>query len=562
MATPENKTQRRIQLKDAALLCLLAAASFLAYSNNFTAEFVYDDYPFIVENPSVRSLSDPIRFFTDREAFSNKGEYVIYRPLAALSFAANYALSGYRPTSYHAVNIILHALCGALVYFFFFAAFERRIFSFFVALLFLLHPAQTEAVSWISARGNPLFLAFLLLSLLCYRQWTAGYSHHRIMYGLALLFGILSLLAKEMAVVLPVLMLVHDFSINRPGRPGEWKKRLLGIIPFGAFSGLYVLVRHLVLGETKQMEYWGGSFYASSLAMAKAFAYYARLMFMPRPLMVEYMVAIPQTILQPTVIISLSILTAVAALWLLTYRRLPVIGFGIAWFFVSLLPVSNIIPLQALLNERFLYLPSVGFCAILAAPSLFVCAKSRPVAFKAVLIALTSISVGYAALTYNRNKDWRDSLSLWTASVAASPAGPTSRYNLGLELFRRGRYDEAIEHLKIASALQKQYPSAHGLLGNIYMAKGDVHSAILEYEVGLRQAPRDERLLHNMAVAWLEMGNLHAFRGENGRAAYSFLKALEYEPDLAQAKEKLGEARDNSETKNSLAELEPGKAIE
>jgi tetratricopeptide (TPR) repeat protein len=310
------------------------------------------------------------------------------------------------------------------------------------------------------------------------------------------------------------------------------------------------------------MEYWGGSFQTSALAMAKAFAYYLRLMFMPRPLMVEYMVPIPQSVFQPTVIISLGILIAVAVLWLLTYKRLPVIGFGIAWFFASLLPVSNIIPLQALINERFLYLPSIGFCAVLAAPSLFVCAKSRPLVCKAVVIALISVSVGYGALTHNRNKDWRDSLSLWTASVAASPAGPTSRYNLGLELFRRGRYDGAIEHLKLACALQDHFPAAHGVLGNAHMAKGDVHSALLEYEVGLRQAPQDERLLHNMAVAWLEMGNLHVSRRENGRAAYSFLKALEYEPDLAQAKEKLLAVRNNSETKNSFAESEPGRAIE
>ena len=94
------------------------------------------------------------------------------------------------------------------------------------------------------------------------------------------------------------------------------------------------------------------------------------------------------------------------------------------------------------------------------------------------------------------------------------------------------------------------------------MAKGDVDSAIREYEIGLRQAPQDERLLHNLAVAWLEKGNLHASRRENGQAAYSFLKALEYAPHLAPAREKLIKARENSETNEFTAESEPGKALE
>jgi tetratricopeptide (TPR) repeat protein len=544
MSNSQHASSGRCGVKSSRLgnrvcLFLVLAATLVAYSNNFTAEFVYDDYPFIVENASIRSLSNPARFFYDRASFSDKGAYVIYRPLAALSFAANYAVAGYRPASYHAVNIILHAICGLLVYLFFFDLFRHRIYALFVALLFVLHPVQTEAVSWISARGNPMFLVFLLLSLICYRRWTLHSARRPLLYSLALTFSLLSLLAKEMAVVLPVLLLILDITINRPEAKEQWKQRFMAIIPFFALSGLYVLVRHLVLGETKQMEYWGGSFSASALSMVKAFAYYVRLMFMPRPLMVEYVVPISRSILQPPVLISLAILLAIGILWLFSYRRLPLIAFGISWFFASLIPVSNIIPLQAIMNERFLYLPSIGFCAILASPVLLVRREGKSFLYKAGILALFFICVGYAVLTYSRNRDWRNSLSLWTASVEASPAGTTSQYNLGLELFRRGRYDEAIEHLKIACLFQEHFPSAHGVLGNIYLAQGKIDAAIREYEIGLNQAPHDERLLHNLALAWFEKGKRHSERQEYAQAVRSFLKCLQYEPNFAPAKKEL-----------------------
>ncbi|RJP24876.1 MAG: tetratricopeptide repeat protein [Candidatus Abyssobacteria bacterium SURF_5] len=538
--TPES---RNLRLRQVLPLVLLLVTALLAYSHNFSAEFVYDDYPFIVENPSIRTLSHPLRFFLDRESFSNKGEYVIYRPFAAISFALNYALNGYSPASYHAVNILLHAVCGLLVYLFFRQLFGHSVYAFFVSLLFLLHPVQTEAVSWISARGNSMFLAFLLLSLMCYRQWTADSEKKRVFYALALMFAAFSLLAKEMAVVLPVLILVHDFSVNRPEKAGEWRKRISALLPFAALSVLYILARHLVLGETKQMDYWGGSFWASSLTMIKAFAYYVRLMFMPRPLMVEYIVPIPQSLLQPTVMLSLLVLLTSALVWLISYRRIPAVGFGIAWFFGSLLPVSNIIPLQAILNERFLYLPSIGFCAALAAPLLIVSKVARPLAYKGMALALGLIAFGYGLLTFDRNSDWRDSLSLWTASVKASPLGTTSRYNLGLELYKRGQYDEAIEHLQIACRFQEHFPSAHGVLGNVYLAKGKWDAAIREYDIGLRQAPQDERMLHNLALAWFEKGSAHAENHENAQAVQCFLTALGYQPEFTPAKEKLQQLR-------------------
>lgn len=529
------------------LLCVLAGSALLAYSNMFQAEFVYDDYPFIVDNPAVRSLSDPARFFLDRDSFSEGGKYVIYRPLAALSFALNYRLSGYDPAFFHLVNIALHILCGVALYFFLFDTFSHALMAFFAAVLFLLHPVQTEAVSWISARGNPMFLLFLLLSMMCYRRSTAGATTGRIAYAAALGFAALSLLSKEMAVVLPFLLFVYDVSVNRPSHGSVWKQRLPGIIPFLALSLGYIALRHWVLGETRQIEYWGGSMYTALLTMTKAFLYYVRLTLFPMPLMVEYVVPVARSALQPTVIVSSLGLLFIGITCFFSYRGAPTVFFGILWFFVSLLPVSNIIPLKAILNERFLYLPSIGFCLLLASTVRVPSAVTARRMTYAVYVALLMISACYGILTFDRNRDWRDSLSLWTASVRKSPAGPTSQYNLGLALYQSGRYAEAIEHLKLATLLQSEFPSARGALGNVYFTLGDFDAAIKEYEIGLAQAPDDDRLRNNLAFAWFEKAKKHADMQQKKRAEESLLNALRYKSDFAPARralERLQESRD------------------
>ncbi len=481
---------------------MLLVLALLSYSNNFTAEFVYDDYPFIVENPAVRSLSDAGRFFSDRESFSQGGQYIIYRPLATLSFALNYRLGGYNPIPYHAVNILWHACCGLALYLLLWVTVGDALFSFLVSLLFLLHPVQTEAVAWVSSRGNPMFLSFLLLSIVCYRKWSASGKHGRLFYGLAMLLFALSLLSKEMAVVLPALLVVYDASLNRPTTREQWRRRLLAVIPFFVLSLAYVVLRHLVLGETRQIEYWGGSMHTALLTMTKGFVHYVRLMFVPTPLLVEYVIPVARSLFQPTVLISILILSVFAAICAFSYRRSSIVFFGIAWFFVALLPVSNIVPLKAIINERFLYLPSIGFFILLTSPVLARESASEKCTARGIIVALLAIAFFYGVLTLDRNRDWRNSLSLWTVSVKESPAGPTSRYNLGLELYNRGCYDEAIEHLKIACLLQEDFPVAHGVLGNAYLALDRYGDAIREYEIGLIQAPNDRRMAHNLAVSW------------------------------------------------------------
>jgi len=526
---------------------ILAAATLLAYSNNFAAEFVYDDYLFIIDNPAVQSPSRPARFFLERESFSSGGYEVIYRPLAALSFAVNYQLSGHNPESYHAVNILWHMACGILLFVLMRFTFADAIFAFFVSLLFVLHPVQTEAVSWISGRGNPMFLSFLLLTLICYGKWLAESPHKGLYYALALIFSALSLLSKEMAVVIPVLMIVYDVSLNPPARREAWKKLLFGVMPFVGLSLVYILLRHLILGETKQIEYWGGSMSAALLTTSKGFISYIRLMFFPRSLTVEYIVPVADSILDARVLISLLVLAAVAAVCIVSYRRAPILCFGIAWFFVSLLPVSNIVPLRAIMNERFLYLPSIGFCCILASPIRREASIARRGVAYGAMAALLIVSLCYATLTFDRNKDWRTSFALWTASVATSPEGSTSQYNLGLELYNRGRYVEAIEHLRMACQLQKDFPLAHGVLGNAYIAIGDYNAAILEYEIGLQQAPEDERLRHNLAMAWFEKGKAHEERDEVPMAIRSFQNALQYEPDFKDATKAIRNLRSRTE---------------
>ena len=187
-------------------LGIIFLLGLLVYMNSLGGGFVYDDYAFIVNNPHIKTLSHPGRFFLLKTATSFSG-HSIWRPLRTLSFAFDYHLWGLEPFGYHLTNVLFHIINGVLVY----IIILRLGLAWRVALisscLFLVHPLQTESVSWISSRGDCLFAAFFLLSL----YW---YMKGRII--LSYLSFILSLFSKETALSLPLLLLAYDSLFIRP----------------------------------------------------------------------------------------------------------------------------------------------------------------------------------------------------------------------------------------------------------------------------------------------------------------------------------------------------------
>ncbi|HPM43350.1 MAG TPA: hypothetical protein PLV52_05930, partial [Candidatus Omnitrophota bacterium] len=380
----------------------LCAAVFIIYSNSLGGEFVYDDEYFIVRNVAIRNLSNIPSFFINPAsiAFSQLAEDV-YRPVAATSYAIDYFLWFYNTFGYHLENLILHGL-NAVFLFSLVNLLTGDIFtSFFASVFFACHPVQTEAVSWISGRASVLFLFFYMWAIILYvRSLKDKRGDFRIW---SVLIYTISLFTKEMAVTLPLVLVLYD--IHFFGKE-TFRKKVIRYLPYVLVTVFYLFVRAFMLKRVSQCGWWGGTPYTNFLSALAVLPEYLRLLFYPATLCAFYPSRIVNSIADPAALSSIALLLTVFASIPFVFKRSRIISFGILWFFITLLPVSNVIPLKALIAERFLYLPSIGFCMILAAIlALFHRSKTKYISAAAIILA-GSIAISYSVRTMTRNEDW------------------------------------------------------------------------------------------------------------------------------------------------------------
>lgn len=463
----------------ALVATLLALISFAAYGNVLRGEFVYDDEFFILENPAIKNLRNIGSFFTSKYALSDTGHF-IYRPLRTLSYAIDYYFWGLNPFGYHLWNLLLHIMNGVLLYIFLDSLFRKKSAAVISAAIFAVHPVQTDAVSWISSRGDIMYAFFFLLSILLYMgaaERIRGLSINkesskRALYSASVAAYGLSLISKEAAITLPLAIILIDKFAAGPSPQNPFAFKLGGLARrYGLFlviSLIYMAIRTSVLGITAQRGYWGGSFYYTALTMAKAYAYYIKLLLFPADLRLIYEVPVSTSLSEPTVLVSLLILAAfIAAIYFYPFLGL--------WFFVNLLPVSNILPIYAIMREHFLYLPSIAF---FSAIGLIYCKVSQigrgslKLSHLPAAVIIFLILVFYGTITHHRNNTWRSGFTLWTDTMRKAPRSPT----------------------------------AHNNLGNIFRDLKNVDKSISEYITTLHLAPANARARHNLALAYQTLG--------------------------------------------------------
>ncbi|MFH2204925.1 MAG: glycosyltransferase family 39 protein, partial [Elusimicrobiota bacterium] len=342
-----------------APLCIILFG-VLAWHGALDGAFVYDDEAIVVKNESIRSLT-PASKFLDPSAISSdpRMQKSLWRPVTAFAYAALYAAGSGAPQPFHAAGIGLHILNALLVLWLITALFRSRTAGLITALVFLLHPAQVESVAWISALANPLFLTTYLLAALLFLL--AIDTETKAYYPLSAFCFVLSLLSKEMAVTLPMLMAVIVMLRRRDGQ----KATYLSVLPYLAGGVGFAVLRSAVLGQTAQTGYWAGSLYAQALTMLKGFAQYVKLALAPYPLSLEYLWPAKQGLDAETALYAL-LLSGLLVLGFKLLRRAPKAGVGILLFAGALAPVSNLIPLTTIINERFLYLSLIGWGLIVS----------------------------------------------------------------------------------------------------------------------------------------------------------------------------------------------------
>ncbi len=521
---------------------IILVAGWIAFWPALGAGFVYDDSFFIGNNPAIRSFAAVPYYFLDKHTTSETG-HGIYRPLRTLSFAVDYALWGLNPKGYHLTSLLFHLGAAVILYLLLARMTADDRVAFFSALLFALHPVQVEAVTYVSSRGDVMDGFFLLAAFFFWIAWCeaeqAGKRSGRPYVG-ALVFYALAQFSKENATVFVALLVLHDL-LFRKGRLSDlawfaqadvrklrsWRGR--AFLPFAGVAVLYVALRTVVLGQVGQSAYIGGGFVAAQLTMLWGWINYLRLVLFPMDLHVLYTAPPPIGEMVPNILLSAVLLIGLAAAawkWVRPYR-MP--AFFLGWGALLMLPAAHVVPINAFIAERMLYLAMAGFAA-LAASFAILHGPGRRIAE----IALVVICLCFGALTYQRNFVWQNAYNLWSDAVEKDPSY-TAFTNLGLAYEELGLTTDALKSYQAAQVMWPEGVEAHTNAGSLYLEHGRSSDARREYEAAARLDPKNSRV-------WVDLGIARRATGDLSGSVLALRQALSLNPDDPLGLFHLGEA--------------------
>jgi len=493
----------------AGCLAALAAAVFVVYAGVLHHDFVrWDDPEYVQENPLVsnRQFGPLLTSVVARN----------FHPLTLVSLAMNAS----RPLTarpFLAANVVLHAFNTGLVFALAFFLLRRRVIpAFFTALLFAVHPMHVESVAWVSERKDVLYSCFFLAASVAYLRYLD--TRRRWWLGAAFGLFVLSCLSKAVAIVFPGVLILLDF----------WKRRqildrrsLLEKAPFVAVSVLFGLIAIDVQG--------GGDFHGilkpfgermSALAEVSPFTPYQRVafpaygnlmyvvkLFLPTGLRAFY--AYPPTVsasYRPEYFLGMAFLLAMAGATVLAFRRSRLAAFGLGWYFVTLLPVMQWIPVgSAIMADRYTYLPYFGLFLILIG-GLDALVDRRPSLRAPIWGACALFAAALAVLGIRQVATWKDTEALWSNVIRHDPESGKAYAARGNFRGRSGRVREALADLQRARALNPDRGEVYEDLGNAYGSLGQLDSAIVFFGEALRIDPSLGHTYSNRAVAYLRLG--------------------------------------------------------
>lgn len=478
-------------------LIVLFLLGGIAYANSFSVPFHFDDNRNIVNNPLIQSF----HYFLDpsqSHPFPGYRDFIM-RFVGFFSFALNYSIHGLALWGYHGVNIAIHIGNAWIVYYFIVLTMKTpnsqsagsgtekhlqniRGLALLAACLFVVHPIQTQAVTYIVQRFASLATLFYLLSLLFYIRWRIS-SGPIYWYCGSLLFSLLAFKTKEIAFSLPIIILTYEWLFFT----GTFRRRVLYLLPYGILS-LVIPLSYLITANQSGNVFHDVFEQSKVLTDMSRFTYlftefrvmvtYIRLLFVPVHQNFDYDYPLQDCFWDLSVWTSFLLLfslLSVAAISLLRASRedsrYRIIALGIFWFFLTLLPESGLIPIVDVIYEHRLYLPSVGaFMAISSAYFLlgdsipakyFVLKKYSPYVCFVLIGALTG-------MTIQRNEVWQSEISLWEDVVKKSPTKVRALTNLGSAYMDRGFHEPALEQFEKALALDPHNEILFANIATVY----------------------------------------------------------------------------------------------
>jgi tetratricopeptide (TPR) repeat protein len=540
---------------------LIVLATCLAYLGSLDGAFVYDDFPSIHDNPTIRHLGS----WRDVLNPPGEGRTVNARPLLNFSLALNYAIGGTAVRSYHLFNLAIHALAGLAL----FGCVRRTLFlpkwrerfgpvalplALGIALCWVLHPLQTESVTYVIQRAESLMGLCYLLTFYCFIRALDAPAPPR-WHALAIGACLLGMATKEVMVSVPVLVLLYDRALAAGSFREAWQRRGRWHL---ALAATWIPLAWLVASgggnRGGSVGFGAGvSWVGYWLTQFQAVVRYLALSVWPHPLVFEYgpfwTHGAADVLPYAALVVPLLFLSGVA-LW-----RSPVAGFLAGWFWAILAPTSLMAGGMQMVAEHRMYLALVPL-VIFAVAGLARALGPRGVGFGCILAA-----VPLGLLTSSRNLDYRSATALWNDTVAKRPANVLARTSLGSALLEAGHRPEAIAQFEAALRVKPDYAELHNNLGHALVEAGRPSEARTHFEEALRLQPENFAARDNL-------GNLALQEGRPAEALTHYEEALRQKPDspaihvnLGNALVQLGrvaEAIDHYETALRLDPTVPG----
>lgn len=527
---------------------VLLGLSFLVFGNGIFGEFVFDDVT-VVQNRG--DLKDPGSFFNlfISPYHQNTPKSGLYRPLTMATYSLNYNIFGSSPAGFRVVNILIHALNSFLIFWLITWLFppkaENRFLPYVASLLFLLHPIHTEAVTSIVGRAELLAFFWSLVTVYFFAKSKKTFA------AIAFLFGLMS---KEIALmVLPIIFYLEIFFLNPArGREGSqrvftssginknWRRAITNGLFFIYPLAVYLFLRYLAIGQ-----YFAGDvkttvvenvlkfvpFPERIFTAIRILVLYAEKLVWPVHLSADYSynaVPIVKNLFSslPSIIGLIVLMGLVVTLTLKKTRRTGY-DFAATVFLFPYLMISNlIIPIGTIMGERLMYFSSLGFVVVLALFIVKLLNKRK--IYKIIGFSLlVFLVVFYGARTFIRNKDWRDSRTLFYATVKESPNSLITRTALAGVHIRADEWDLAKEQLEIAKEIYENSSHLQNLFGVVADHEGDLVLAEEKYKKSLELNPNATDTSINLAELYLKQGRLQE-AGDNFLKVIDFYATTEY----------------------------------
>ena len=431
-----------------------------------------------------------------------------YHPLTILSLALNYRISGYQPASYHWLNLLLHLANTGLVFAFVWMLSRRRLWTATATSLFFgIHPMHVESVAWITERKDVLYTLFYLLGLIVYvrylerRRWA--------WFAACLAAFVLSLASKPAAVVFPLTLLALDWFFQRTDRA----RLALEKVPFLALSiaaGWLTLGAQQAGGAIAPIGRW--SLLEKLLLASYGSLMYVLKLFVPVGLSAIYPYPDRGGGLGPEFYGALAIMLVAFPALLFVCRRLRPVLFGWAFFFINILLVLQFVTVgQAVMADRYTYVPYIG---LLLGLTWWLDERPRPgrdgMPARLVIGAVLAVLLPWSLVqTWTRCSVWKSSETLWTDTIRKFPHRVSTAYDgLGNVLADQGKLDEAVADYREALRLERNYSEAHYNLGLALATQGKLDEAIVHYREAIRLKDDYSEAHYNLGLALATQGRL------------------------------------------------------